>query len=174
MPQSANYVAKGIRRKPGRPGFEAYVKCAEKQVSRYFPAGTSLDVIAEWRKRTAANLHEPAPSLPSLLPPSKPERGGYIYFIVGSEYVKIGKAKDVAQRLKELQTAHAEPLQLVAFFYHAMPSKVEAELHREFGDSRARGEWFRLTRDIIRLMERHAKACELLIPNTGTPLESTT
>lgn len=54
--------------------------------------------------------------------------------------IKIGRASDVARRMKELQTAHGEPLQLLVWF-RGTPCD-ERELHHYFGDHHKLGEWF--------------------------------
>lgn len=64
-----------------------------------------------------------------------------------AQLIKIGKAKDVAQRVAELQTGCPAGLELMATIRlhsdnHAR--HVEASLHRTFKRYRVRGEWYRL------------------------------
>lgn len=71
-----------------------------------------------------------------------------VYFVVsvGNPLrMKIGKAKDVARRVAELQIGNAERLQLLAELrckseMHA--KHMEGEAHRYFAFARKRGEWF--------------------------------
>lgn len=64
-----------------------------------------------------------------------------VYFIqCASGYIKIGTAKDPNDRLTALQTAHAEPLKLLAVLPGGL--RFEHELHERFADVRVGGEWF--------------------------------
>lgn len=64
----------------------------------------------------------------------------YTYFIAKGwpGPIKIGKSKNPAKRLRQLQTASPERLHLVAY----IEGDVEKELHRRFHGDRIRGEWF--------------------------------
>lgn len=71
-----------------------------------------------------------------------------IYFIQSSDgAVKIGRAKNIKQRLGNLQTAHAFELKLL----RVIPGgEVEEwECHYEFRDNRIRGEWFSYTENML-------------------------
>jgi hypothetical protein len=65
-----------------------------------------------------------------------------IYFIrdTGTGAIKIGKAVDAVRRLNILQVGCPSPLQLLGVIPGG--GKKEAEIHRQFKDSRLRGEWF--------------------------------
>ena len=70
-----------------------------------------------------------------------------IYFIKsGEDFVKIGRAKDPEQRLKDLQTGSSEKLMLLKVW--DVPDKVETELHFRFRKLRHRGEFFWLHGEI--------------------------
>jgi hypothetical protein len=75
-----------------------------------------------------------------------------IYFILNAraEAIKIGTAVDVSGRLKTLQTGSAEPLELLC----SVPGDKDAELrlHRRFAADRLRGEWFRVTPELMGLI----------------------
>lgn len=64
-----------------------------------------------------------------------------VYFIqCASGEIKIGTARDVAQRLNRLQTAHPEALRVLAVLPGGLG--LERELHERFADIRVGGEWF--------------------------------
>lgn len=151
-------IEPGIRYKS--KGFEVYVAAGGRKATRYFPVTTSMDAMRLWRDQTKRRLEREGRMLllPALAPPPRAASGGYIYFAQMGDFVKIGKAKDVAQRLSELQTAHPQPLTLVAFFYCEFPRRIEAIIHAEHQESKARGEWFRLTEKIMELVEHYAKS----------------
>lgn len=73
-------------------------------------------------------------------PPGKP---GYVYFVRDASSVKIGFTSSIKQRMKAIQTACADPLEVLL----VMPGTDETEkfFHRMFADYRIGGEWFSLT-----------------------------
>lgn len=70
------------------------------------------------------------------------KQGFWVYFIQAGDDgpIKIGKAKDVAVRLRALQTGSVVSLSLL----HAIPpgGPTERAMHRRFERHRGRGEWF--------------------------------
>lgn len=71
-----------------------------------------------------------------------------VYFIRAkkSGMVKIGVALDPAERLRDLQTAAHEPLELLATIEGGR--ELEQRLHRTFAASRSSGEWFHPTAEL--------------------------
>jgi hypothetical protein len=81
-----------------------------------------------------------------------------VYFI-GTEckvggIVKIGIAFDPKKRLASLQTSWPHDLKILG--QHVGDVKVEQGYHRKFAKARLRGEWFRITPALKRLIEQHA------------------
>lgn len=77
---------------------------------------------------------------------------GWVYFVqahCGS--IKIGRARDVGFRIKELQCANAHKLTLLAV---AVDGGKEAEYHRRFAEHRLLGEWFAPHPDILAEIDR--------------------
>jgi DNA-binding transcriptional regulator YiaG len=72
---------------------------------------------------------------------TKPSSFVYCIAEEGSEFVKIGKAKNVNARRKELRTGSARPLTLAGQIPRGVAE--EAALHWLFAPQHARGEWFR-------------------------------
>ncbi len=56
--------------------------------------------------------------------------------------VKIGKSKNVRDRLKALQTGNSDKLEILKTFKTHMAKKVEKALHKKFSEYRGLGEWF--------------------------------
>jgi hypothetical protein len=161
-------MERGIRKT--RFGFEAYARVRGRQVSRRFPPTATIEEMRAWREHRRPEGF----SLPPIAPPTRATSGGFVYFIQSGNFVKVGKARCIAQRLEELQTAHPEPLRLVAYIPCANPSRIEATILDEYRASSARGEWLRITPDVERLIQHHAKLLEPLLEPTPSHKESTT
>jgi len=84
---------------------------------------------------------------------------GHVYFIRSGPapdgLIKIGATWDPHQRLRDLQVGSSEQLTLLA----VMPgdTATEAHLHRAFAHPRVRGEWFRPTPELLRLIAEAAR-----------------
>ena len=76
-----------------------------------------------------------------------------IYFIRrrDTDEVKIGISSNLRARLRELQVAHGEPLELWLAFVGT--EEDELYLHLEFERDHKRGEWFRESEDIRSFVE---------------------
>lgn len=145
-------IERGIRRKGN--GIEAYATVRGRIISKRFDLSTPLEIVRKWR--AAAVDPEQCLLLPTLTSPPVLEVGGYVYFIQCRQFVKVGKARNIAQRIEELQTAHPEPLRLVAYIPTRQPSRVEADILNEYRECCARGEWLNITPDVERLIRHHA------------------
>lgn len=101
--------------------------------------------------RASARLVEEAerPREPVSLPvqrsaPDSPKDDSRLVYVVSSEdspnMIKIGVTKNLAQRLKSLQSGSGSPL--VARWTSPGGLALEGGLHREFQDQAVGGEWF--------------------------------
>lgn len=101
---------------------------------------------AEWDR-----LHPPRIAAPvEWRNERKPQK---LYFIQAlSGPIKIGIAADLKARLKTLQTAHFEPLTLIAAVDGG--GRLEREYHARFAQHRLVGEWFTPAPDILAEIER--------------------
>ncbi|MBD0344566.1 MAG: GIY-YIG nuclease family protein [Coleofasciculus sp. Co-bin14] len=68
----------------------------------------------------------------------------FIYVLKSGTYYKIGIAKDVAERLRNLQTGNPIEIALVSASFFENAPRFETRLHEAFSDYRTRGEWFEL------------------------------
>lgn len=86
-----------------------------------------------------------------------------IYFIqdTKSRAIKIGTSRNPAARLKELQTAHAHALVLLAVMDGGVTE--ERKLHQRF--VRLHGEWFEPTPELITFV----RECAMPVPRTAHP-----
>ena len=83
------------------------------------------------------------------------ERAAFVDVVAarGSGLIRIGVARDPAQRLRELQVG--SPLQLELAHAHACPDRLAAEaiveeLQRRFGGRREHGHWYRMSVGTVR------------------------
>lgn len=92
----------------------------------------------------------------------------YVYLLKTPENIyKIGVAKNIEKRIKQLQTGSADEIILVDKFLSEYPFKIESNLHRKYGTLKINGEWFYLNVENINnfqkdcsIMERNFKCLE--------------
>lgn len=72
-----------------------------------------------------------------------------VYIIQSGLYFKIGKANDVSNRLKTLQTSTPTPLRLIATKQDNEAFSLESKIHSKLSSYRVRGEWFLTTKEVI-------------------------
>ena len=66
----------------------------------------------------------------------------YVYIIECDGYYKIGRAKDVKRRLKQLQTGTPSTMIVIREYATEQAPKLEAYLHQRLYKRNVRGEWF--------------------------------
>lgn len=76
----------------------------------------------------------------------------FVYFIECQGFIKIGLANNLGTRLSNLQIGCPFDQTLIASFRVHDTAEIEAELHNLFDKYRARGEWFRLPPDTVKLI----------------------
>lgn len=85
-----------------------------------------------------------------------------VYFIRSPQGVKVGYSDDVLARLRQLQTANAARLEVIAVIPGASRD-IEQEFHRLFSAFRLEGEWFKACGPVLRTVELiHQGAAPLL------------
>jgi hypothetical protein len=78
--------------------------------------------------------------------------GGWVYFIQAGEFVKIGVAKDVQQRLTFMQIGCPYDMVLLKAMECLDPYHDEEMIHAELEKYRVRGEWFKLPPAVLALL----------------------
>lgn len=74
-----------------------------------------------------------------------PTRAGSVYLVACAGRYKLGRAKDVGQRLRALRTASPDPITLIASLAVADTVVVERDLHQRYAHCHLAGEWYALT-----------------------------
>lgn len=104
---------------------------------------------------------------------------GHLYIVRAGKYTKIGISESVGKRIRALQTANAEKIELLASFEFANSCLIEEILHKFFANSRVSGEWFSLSdKDISKAIrvctELGAKSLASVGKSVGRPQKSET
>ena len=100
----------------------------------------------------------------------------YVYAIQDEHrFVKIGKANNVNDRLRDLQVGNPEELRLVGIIEcqnesHAI--RLEKFLHTEYANYRYRGEWFHASKNLLEEFDKISH--DDIIKKTRDPLIITT
>jgi hypothetical protein len=74
-----------------------------------------------------------------------------LYFIKSGEFIKIGVAVEICQRMRSLQTGNPNKLILLAEFKNC--GHMEGDIHFRLSNSSVGGEWFRHTTEIDSIIE---------------------
>ena len=83
-----------------------------------------------------------------------------VYFITDVEYIKIGKANNPYQRVKDMQVGNAREIILLAY-YKDYNYKLEHYLHKRFSHLKVKGEWYKPSKEIKRFLEYRCNNYEL-------------
>lgn len=75
---------------------------------------------------------------------------GYIYFLSGEGYVKIGKTTNLDNRMSNLKLCLPFKVELLHTIKSKDINKDEATLHEIFATKRTNGEWFKLSDEDIK------------------------
>jgi hypothetical protein len=94
----------------------------------------------------------PAKAFPEIRLPRSLDGWCYVYFLQAGPLVKIGRAVDVEDRVRRLQTMHPGPLQVVA----AVPAhaSLETAIQNRFRHLRRNGEWYVLEPELDQFIDR--------------------
>lgn len=102
----------------------------------------------------------------------------YVYFIEEAESgnIKIGVAKTIEKRIKQLQTGNPRTLTAIAFI--TCKSKPDAHacetfLHKKFASVRLHGEWFNIGRYHIVKLHKRGNYCPADVMETSLTLSFT-
>lgn len=85
-----------------------------------------------------------------------------IYFlkVAGTEYVKIGRTKNMFHRFRGLQSASPFTLEIIREIDGG--AHIETALHKAFASYRIRGEWFTFCDEMLTWQSVEEPACEVL------------
>lgn len=78
---------------------------------------------------------------------------GYVYVIRCQNFIKIGVADNPRKRVTELQVGCPYKLDLIQSFASKCPRGDERRLHNLLRKHHQRGEWFKLTDNMIELLK---------------------
>ena len=89
----------------------------------------------------------------------------YLYLIQcdNSNFYKVGISEDPEERLKALQVGCPYPLVLIYKKYLKNAFRVEKALHKSLKNKQEIGEWFRLSKDEIKLIQQGEEGINQLL-----------
>lgn len=107
-------------------------------------------------------------------PLGKTKCPGYVYFVIGSDKVKIGVSKHFpgSHRLKSLQSQSPVLLELIGYIKSDDTRRLESELHIRFAKLNAYGEWFTKSDEITSYIELNAVKVSMSILPVNPTLKS--
>jgi hypothetical protein len=126
-------------------------------LERFYDA-VSDDAIRTYNDKTLDDLYESSYHDQHYRAVSKEEDGatrrrepmpGFVYILGAGDYYKIGKAKVVTDRIKQIIPKLPFEVEIVYTIKSDDPYELEKFLHEQFADKRANGEWFKLCREDI-------------------------
>jgi hypothetical protein len=117
----------------------------------------TINAISAWLKTWASpetKIVTPGNRLLSLSGEKLSKTAHFVYFILNSDSkaIKIGRAKNVEQRMKSLQTsspAHLKLIKSVQVDGAEKAIELEQSLHQQFQAIRLTGEWFKAEASLI-------------------------
>lgn len=88
--------------------------------------------------------------------PENPQeiKSGHVYLMKSGDYFKIGRTDNLERRFREVSTAMPQSMSVIHSISTDDPVGIELYWHRRFADRRAKGEWFKLTREDVRAFRR--------------------
>jgi Meiotically up-regulated gene 113 len=93
------------------------------------------------------------------------QRHGYVYFIESDMKIKIGCARDVRLRIRELQCGNPNEIELRDAIADDDAFALEALLHRFFSDHRENGEWHTINADDLEKVAKNFEEWAAYIAN---------
>lgn len=122
----------------------------QKRLKSSVPLAKAVRLLEEMQSRLRAGQERKA-LIASALPRS-PRGWCYVYFIQQGEYVKVGRAVDVPQRLDAFNIG--SPLELSLLVAVPAHADLEGAIHARFEHLRQKGEWFTAGPDLMEFISR--------------------
>lgn len=81
------------------------------------------------------------------------DKSGWVYLLRCGWHHKIGKSKNVRQRVSDMQTANPYLIELVLAVWSDNMARAESSLHENWKSYRTNGEWFEFSPDMLEFVE---------------------
>jgi len=93
-----------------------------------------------------------------------------VYFIQIGDFIKIGHAKNVKQRLSDIQTSCPYDATLLGEIGVKHPKRFEGSLHKRFATAHHRGEWYSITDDLLSYITENADCRNVVDRGASIPV----
>jgi hypothetical protein len=93
------------------------------------------------------------------------DKPGFIYFVRCRDRVKIGFTQNVRRRMGQLRSDIPYEAELIGVMLGSL--SVERDTHARFARSRASGEWFHCTREILDFVKEYAVEYEQIVADAA-------
>jgi hypothetical protein len=120
-----------------------YEHVSDDNIAHY---NDGIDQELEFFRKTIETTHREEPK----------KIAGFVYFLQGGGYVKIGIAKNIDNRLEQIKPQLPFVSQLLHVIKTNDTQLCETQWHRHFQKNRTNGEWFKLNSMEISLIKETA------------------
>jgi predicted GIY-YIG superfamily endonuclease len=94
---------------------------------------------------------------------------GIVYFIKNEDgFIKIGRTTNLKRRLRELNCGVSHELIVEKYFELKHYKKVEKSLHNLYSYYKVRGEWYNITKNMLRDIYNRVELLDLNFQDNGT------
>lgn len=119
-------------------------------LKKYLQTYTNQE-IEEWNSNLAASY---SVEIPELLQKKEVKKNGFVYLLEDSSgYIKIGCSQDIKKRIENIQSNNPT-IKVLKLIETNDITGLESKLHKAFANKRIKGEWFLLTEDDIKQIEK--------------------
>jgi len=146
-------------------GCSSFGSCFDSEAENYFIKWLYygdkkyIEPFYDWFSREMKRKLEERLEEPAEEKRKEPEtKWGFIYVVKVGKHYKIGRAKNLENRVASYETANAGKVELVFSKEVKDYDKIEIELHQIFEENRVKGEWFKLSEKDIEMIKEYLNA----------------
>ena len=120
-----------------------------ERVAKFYNAVTPEDIDADNRGQRKYERKAVKKSNKRSRSRSTPDNSGFVYVLQAGPYYKIGRAKNVNNRVKQLATLPPFDVVIIHTIKTQDSYELELQLHGRFDNKHKNGEWFELDEEDV-------------------------